>query len=76
MLYREMIAVCSEVHTEHINALCEQNVEFFNGKSLVNKIISTVSTVNKSYFLMPVSPIRESTRYQCNKYPKIPRDFL
>jgi hypothetical protein len=22
MLYREIIAVCSEIHTEHINALC------------------------------------------------------
>jgi len=27
MLYREIIAVCSEIHTEHINALCGQNVE-------------------------------------------------
>jgi hypothetical protein len=29
MLYREIIAVCSEIHTKHINALCEQKVEFF-----------------------------------------------
>ena len=28
MLYREIIAVCSEIHTKHINALCGQNVEF------------------------------------------------
>jgi len=27
MLYREIIAVCSEIHTKHINALCGQNVE-------------------------------------------------
>jgi len=26
MLYREIIAVCSEVHTKHINSLCGQNV--------------------------------------------------
>jgi hypothetical protein len=26
MLYREIIAVCSEIHTEHINTLCGQNV--------------------------------------------------
>jgi hypothetical protein len=32
MLYREVIAVCSEIHTEHINALCEQNVAFVNVK--------------------------------------------
>jgi sulfite reductase beta subunit-like hemoprotein len=30
MLYREIIAVCSEIHTKHINALCGQNVNFFN----------------------------------------------
>ena len=26
MLYREIIAVCSEIHTEHINTLCGQAV--------------------------------------------------
>jgi hypothetical protein len=29
MLYREIIAVCSEIHTKHINILSGQNVEFF-----------------------------------------------
>ena len=33
MLYREIIAVCSEIHTEHINTLCGQNVEFVNVKT-------------------------------------------
>jgi hypothetical protein len=32
MLYREIIAVCSQIHTKHINALCGQNVEFVNNK--------------------------------------------
>ena len=27
MLYREIIVVCSEIHTKHINTLCGQNVE-------------------------------------------------
>jgi len=27
MLYREIIAVCSHIHTKHINTLCGQNVE-------------------------------------------------
>ena len=30
MLYREIIAVCSEIHTEQMNTLCGQNVEVFN----------------------------------------------
>jgi len=32
MLYRKIIAVCSQIHTKHINTLCGQNVEFFNVK--------------------------------------------
>jgi hypothetical protein len=32
MLYREIIAVCSEIHTKHINTLCGQNVELLNVK--------------------------------------------
>jgi len=28
MLYREIMAVYSEIHTKHINTLCGQNVEF------------------------------------------------
>ena len=26
MLYSEIIAVCSQIHTKHINTLCGQNV--------------------------------------------------
>jgi len=36
MLYREIIAVCSEIHTEHINTLCGQNVELLNVKLVVH----------------------------------------
>ena len=32
MLYREIIAVCSEIHTKHTNTLCGQNGEFPNFK--------------------------------------------
>jgi len=30
MLYREIMAVCSEIHTKHINTVCGQNVELCN----------------------------------------------
>jgi hypothetical protein len=30
MLYREIIFVCSQIHTKHINTLCGQKVEFCN----------------------------------------------
>ena len=29
MLYREIIAVCSQIYTEHINTLSGQNVELY-----------------------------------------------
>ena len=32
MLIREIIAVCSEIHTKHINTLCGQKVEFVKVK--------------------------------------------
>jgi len=32
MLYREIIAVCSQIHTQHINTVCGQDVGFVNVK--------------------------------------------
>ena len=42
MLYREIIAVCSEIHTKHINTrtLCGKNVELLNVKLVVH-IVTT-----------------------------------
>ena len=40
MLYREIIAVCSQIHTKHMNTLCGQNVELLNVKLAVH-IVTT-----------------------------------
>jgi len=32
MMYREIIAVCSEIYTKRINTVCGQNVELLNVK--------------------------------------------
>jgi hypothetical protein len=32
MLYRKIIAVCSEIHTKHINTLCGKKAEFVKVK--------------------------------------------
>ena len=32
MLYREIIAVSSQIHTKHINTLCGQNAELLSVK--------------------------------------------
>ena len=40
MLYRDIIAVYSQIHTKHINTLCGQNVELLNVELLVH-IVTT-----------------------------------
>ena len=37
-LYREIIAVCSQIHSKHINTLFGQNVELLNVKLAVNTV--------------------------------------
>ena len=46
MLYREIIAVCSEIHTKHINTLCGQNVELLNVKLAVHIVTTALYRVN------------------------------
>ena len=36
ILYREIIAVCSQIHTKPVNTLCGQNVELLNVKLVVH----------------------------------------
>jgi len=36
MLCREIMVVCSEIHTKHVNTVCGQNVEFLNVKLVVH----------------------------------------
>ena len=45
MLYREIIAVCSQINTKHINTLCGQNVEFVNAKHGKHWALECVTTV-------------------------------
>ena len=40
MLYRGIMAVCSEIHIKHINTLCGQNTEMLN----VELVVHTVTT--------------------------------
>jgi hypothetical protein len=45
MLYREIIAVCCEINTKHINTLCGQNVELFTVKLVVHVITTGMQKV-------------------------------
>ena len=45
MLYREIIAVCSEIDTKQINTVCGQNEEFFNVKLVVHIVTTGLQRV-------------------------------
>jgi hypothetical protein len=45
MLYREIMAVCSQIHTKHINTVCGQNVEALNVKLAVHIVTTGLQTV-------------------------------
>jgi hypothetical protein len=53
MLYREIIAVCSQIHTKHINTLCGQKVEFFSVKSGEHKLRLKSKKPNIFRFYLP-----------------------
>jgi len=45
MLYREIIAVYSQIHIKHINTLCGQNVELLNVKLVVHIVTTGLKRV-------------------------------
>ena len=47
MLYREIIAVCSQIHTKHINTLCGQNMELWLFNLAVHIVTTGLSSFNQ-----------------------------
>ena len=45
MMYWEIIAVCSEIHTKHINTVCGQNVELLYVKLMVHIVTTGLQNV-------------------------------
>ena len=54
MLYSEIIIVCSQIHTKHINTLCGQNVEC--------RAYRTVNTLRLSYKNQSVNAVQWNNR--------------
>jgi hypothetical protein len=48
MLYSEKIAVCSQIHTKHINTLCGQKAQFLNVRpgGFLSMVINTCSQIH------------------------------
>ena len=49
MLYREIIAVCSQIHIKHVNTLCSQIAELLNVKLAEHIVITGLLRVNIHY---------------------------
>ena len=62
MLYMEIIAVCSQTHTKHINTLCGQNVELLNVKLVVH--IVTIGLIGLKIQSIPRSKHTASRLYK------------
>ena len=52
MLYREIIAVCSEINTGHVNTLCGQNVELYIKTQSVPRSKLSVSVIKISQLML------------------------
>jgi len=52
MLYGEIIAVCSEIHTKHINTLCGQNVELYIKTQSVPRCKHFISVIKTSQLML------------------------
>jgi len=51
MLYREIIAVCSQIRTKCIHTVCEQNAEFVNVKLALEASWNVMSHAQKQNFV-------------------------
>ena len=64
MLYREIFAVCSHIHTKHINTLCVQNVELLNVKLAVHIVTTGLQSVNGRHQIYKLSIVWSSIEIQ------------
>jgi hypothetical protein len=55
MLYREIIAACSQIHTKHINTLCGQNVEFLHVEPAGTRSVPLGGSKGLTLSTMPVA---------------------
>ena len=52
MLYREIIAFCSEIHTKHIITLCGQNVELYINTQSVPRSKHSASVIKTNQLML------------------------
>jgi hypothetical protein len=78
MLYSEIIAVCSQIHTKHTNTLCGQNVEKSNINMVVPILTTELQRVKYMYEYLMYSHARSfrefcTNFFNCSKGGKVER---
>jgi len=67
MLYRDIIAVCSEMHTKHINTLCGQNVELLDVKPVVHIVTTRFYWGKRQRVMCIFRPVFSSDKWKGNR---------
>ena len=57
MLYRDIMSICSQIDTKHINTLCGQNVELLNVKLAVRIVTTGLQGLNLYYKTQSVNVV-------------------
>ena len=70
MLYREIMAVCSEIHTKHINTVCGQNVKLLNVKLAVHIVTTGLYTMRSKSSRTKAIKTRKRMRLFFSVYSK------
>jgi uncharacterized membrane protein len=52
MLYREIIAVCSQIHAKHINTSCGHKVELLSVKLVIHIVTTGLLNFEKEHLLL------------------------
>ena len=64
MLYREIIAVCSQIYTKHINTLCGQSLQLLNFKLALHIVRTQPYSINTIFALCRLKHSQESGRHK------------
>ena len=76
MLYREIIAVCSQIHTKNTNTLCGQNVEFVSVKLVVHIVTTGLNRVELVQRTLYGSLLCERSRVRVFSLYQLPRQIF
>ena len=68
MLYREIIATWSQIHTKHINTVCGQNVELLNVKLAVHAVTTELHCLLSLFHIKTVGVLSRKTENKLNSW--------